>query len=75
VHNLQKLVYIGFFHRLVQDAGTGSASENTSDCSAKMSLLAIQQAVVLAQCLHVSRRSRSDEMSGWEMAPSLRQKA
>jgi hypothetical protein len=49
--------------RLVQDR-TGSASENTSDHSAKLSLSAIQQAAVLAQCLHVSRRSRSDEMSG-----------
>ena len=30
----------------------------------KISLSAIQQAAVLAQCLHVNRRSRSDEMSG-----------
>ncbi|KAK3124909.1 hypothetical protein QOZ80_7BG0595960 [Eleusine coracana subsp. coracana] len=56
--------------KLMQD-GTGSESENTSDHSVKMSLSAIQQAAVLAQCLHVSRRSRSDEMSGWEMAPYI----
>ncbi|TVU39421.1 hypothetical protein EJB05_12840, partial [Eragrostis curvula] len=56
--------------RLVQD-GSGSASENTRDPSAKISLSAIQQASVLAECLHVSRRSRSDEMSGWEMAPYI----
>ncbi|KAK3126950.1 hypothetical protein QOZ80_7AG0565730 [Eleusine coracana subsp. coracana] len=54
----------------VQD-GIGSERENTSDHSVKMSLSAIQQAAVLAQCLHVSRRSRSDEMSGWEMAPYI----
>ena len=48
--------------RLVHD-GSNSASEETNH-SAKISLSAIQQAAVLAQCLHVSRRSRSDEMSG-----------
>ena len=47
---------------LVHD-GSNSASEETNH-SAKISLSAIQQAAVLAQCLHVSRRSRSDEMSG-----------
>jgi len=49
--------------RLVHD-GSNSASEDTTNHSAKISLSAIQQAAVLAQCLHVSRRSRSDEMSG-----------
>lgn len=33
--------------KLVQD-GTGSASENTSECSLKISLSSIQQAAVLA---------------------------
>ncbi|KAL6639411.1 hypothetical protein ACP70R_023141 [Stipagrostis hirtigluma subsp. patula] len=56
--------------RLVQD-GNASAGESTTEPSAKMPLSAIQQAAVLAQCLHVSRRSRSDEMSGWEMAPYI----
>nr|CAB3456489.1 unnamed protein product [Digitaria exilis] len=70
--------------RLVHD-GSNSASENTTGPSANISLSAIQQAAVLAQCLHVSRRSRSDEMSGmpvfsflvdtydkrWEMAPYI----
>lgn len=56
--------------RLVQDV-CDSASENTRDPSETMSLSAIQQAAVLGQCLHVSRRSRSDEMSGWEMAPYI----
>ena len=49
--------------RLVHD-GSNSASEDTTNHTAKISLSAIQQAAVLAQCLHVSRRSRSDEMSG-----------
>ncbi|RCV10617.1 hypothetical protein SETIT_2G124700v2 [Setaria italica] len=56
--------------RLVHD-GSNSASANTTGPSANISLSAIQQAAVLAQCLHVSRRSRSDEMSGWEMAPYI----
>jgi hypothetical protein len=49
--------------RLMHD-GSNSASETTTGPSANISLSAIQQAAVLAQCLHVSRRSRSDEMSG-----------
>lgn len=56
--------------RLVQD-GSNSASEDAMNPSAKISLSAIQQAAVLAQCLYVSRRSRVDEMSGWEMAPYI----
>ncbi|KAM0858452.1 hypothetical protein ACQ4PT_047836 [Festuca glaucescens] len=39
--------------------------------STQILLTPVQQAAVLAQCLHVSRRSRSDEMSGWEMAPYI----
>jgi hypothetical protein len=49
--------------RLAQN-GNDSISESTPSASTKISLTAIQQAAVLAQCLHVSRRSRSDEMSG-----------
>ncbi|KAM0831147.1 hypothetical protein ACQ4PT_065744 [Festuca glaucescens] len=56
--------------RLAQN-GNDSISEITPSASTKISLTAIQQAAVLAQCLHVSRRSRSDEMSGWEMAPYI----
>lgn len=51
--------------------GNDSSSEITTCKSTQISLTAIQQAAVLAQCLHVSRRSRSDEMSGWEMAPYI----
>lgn len=42
-------------------------TENVNDSnsgSTQISLTPVQQAAVLAQCLHVSRRSRSDEMSG-----------
>ncbi|CAN6180041.1 unnamed protein product [Urochloa humidicola] len=56
--------------RLVHDE-SNSASGNTTGPSANISLSAMQQAAVLAQCLHVSRKSRSDEMSGWEMAPYI----
>jgi len=49
--------------RLVHD-GSNSASENKTGPSANIPLSAIQQAAVVAQCLYVSRRSRSDEMSG-----------
>ncbi|KAG2641782.1 hypothetical protein PVAP13_2KG234200 [Panicum virgatum] len=56
--------------RLVHD-GSNSASESKTGPSANIPLSAIQQAAVLAQCLHVSRRSRSDDMSGWEMAPYI----
>ena len=46
---------------------TPSLAENVNDLnsgSTQMSLTLVQQAAVLAQCLHVSRRSQSDEMSG-----------
>uniref|UniRef100_A0ACD5V128 Uncharacterized protein n=1 Tax=Avena sativa TaxID=4498 RepID=A0ACD5V128_AVESA len=49
--------------RLAQN-GNESSSESTPSASTQISLTAIQQAAVLAQCLHMSRRSRSDEMSG-----------
>ncbi|VAI06269.1 tetratricopeptide repeat protein 27 homolog isoform X1 [Triticum aestivum] len=51
--------------------GNGSSSESMTSANTQIPLSAIQQAAVLAQCLHVSRRSRSDEMSGWEMAPYI----
>ncbi|KAL5198357.1 hypothetical protein ABZP36_001869 [Zizania latifolia] len=56
--------------RLVQDEND-SNSENTKGPCKKTVLTDIQQAAILAECLHVSRRSRSDEMSGWEMAPYI----
>ncbi|CAM0905816.1 unnamed protein product [Alopecurus aequalis] len=56
--------------RLAQNRND-SSSESTPSASTDISLTAIQQSAVLAQCLHVSRRSRSDEMSGWEMAPYI----
>uniref|UniRef100_A0ACD5UN51 Uncharacterized protein n=1 Tax=Avena sativa TaxID=4498 RepID=A0ACD5UN51_AVESA len=56
--------------RLAQN-GNESSSESTPSASTQISLTAIQQATVLAQCLHMNRRSRSDEMSGWEMAPYI----
>lgn len=34
-------------------------------------LTATQQAVVLAYCLHLQKRSRNDELSMWEMAPYI----
>jgi hypothetical protein len=46
---------------------TPSLAQNVTDSnseSTQIQLTPVQQAVVLAQCLHVSRRSRSDEMSG-----------
>uniref|UniRef100_A0ACD5VXK4 Uncharacterized protein n=1 Tax=Avena sativa TaxID=4498 RepID=A0ACD5VXK4_AVESA len=49
-------------------------AENVNDSnsgSTQISLTPVQQAAVLAHCLHASRRSRSDEMSGWEMAPYI----
>ncbi|XP_044957834.1 tetratricopeptide repeat protein 27 homolog [Hordeum vulgare subsp. vulgare] len=49
-------------------------AENVNDSnsgSTHISLTLVQQAAVLAQCLHVSRRSRGDEMLGWEMAPYI----
>ncbi|XP_047085132.1 tetratricopeptide repeat protein 27 homolog [Lolium rigidum] len=53
---------------------TPSLAQNVTDSnseSTQIQLTPVQQAVVLAQCLHVSRRSRGDEMSGWEMAPYI----
>ncbi|XP_047083724.1 tetratricopeptide repeat protein 27 homolog [Lolium rigidum] len=56
--------------RLAQN-GNNSRGESMTCASTQISLTPIQQAAVLAECLHVSRRSRSDEMSGWEMAPYI----
>ncbi|KAI4994400.1 hypothetical protein ZWY2020_029448 [Hordeum vulgare] len=51
--------------------GNETSGESMTSANTQISLSAIQQAAVLAQCLYVSRRSRSDEMSGWEMAPYI----
>ncbi|XP_040382089.1 tetratricopeptide repeat protein 27 homolog isoform X2 [Oryza brachyantha] len=56
--------------RLVENE-SDSGNESTKDSGKKAVLTAMQQAAVLAECLHVSRRSRHDEMSGWEMAPYI----
>uniref|UniRef100_A0A0E0LK49 Uncharacterized protein n=1 Tax=Oryza punctata TaxID=4537 RepID=A0A0E0LK49_ORYPU len=56
--------------RLVENEND-SGNEKTKDTGKQAVLTAIQQAAVLAECLHVSRRSRHDEMSGWEMAPYI----
>ncbi|EMS64087.1 Tetratricopeptide repeat protein 27-like protein [Triticum urartu] len=55
----------------LDENGNDSSSESMTSANTQISLSAIQQAAVLAQCLHVSRSSRSDEMSGWEMAPYI----
>ncbi|CAM0871615.1 unnamed protein product [Alopecurus aequalis] len=56
--------------RLAKNVNDSSGGSMTC-ASTQMSLTPIQQAAVLAECLHVSRRSRNDEMSGWEMAPYI----
>uniref|UniRef100_A0ACD5TUF3 Uncharacterized protein n=1 Tax=Avena sativa TaxID=4498 RepID=A0ACD5TUF3_AVESA len=56
--------------RLAQN-GNNSSGESMTCASTQISLTPIQQAAVLAECLHVNRRSRNDEMSGWEMAPYI----
>uniref|UniRef100_A0A0D9Y4N2 Uncharacterized protein n=1 Tax=Oryza glumipatula TaxID=40148 RepID=A0A0D9Y4N2_9ORYZ len=56
--------------RLVEN-DNDSGNDEKKDPSKKAVLTAMQQAAVLAECLHVSRRSRHDEMSGWEMAPFI----
>ncbi|XP_010933771.1 uncharacterized protein [Elaeis guineensis] len=49
------------------DGGNGDFIKISKDTA----LTAIQQAVVLAQCLHLSRINRDDELSRWEMAPYI----
>uniref|UniRef100_A0A0D9WYH1 Uncharacterized protein n=1 Tax=Leersia perrieri TaxID=77586 RepID=A0A0D9WYH1_9ORYZ len=56
--------------RLVENENV-SGNENPKDLCKKTVLTAVQQAAILAECLHVSRRSRHDEMSGWDMAPYI----
>ncbi|XP_039114038.1 tetratricopeptide repeat protein 27 homolog isoform X1 [Dioscorea cayenensis subsp. rotundata] len=53
--------------RLVENDNDGQVS----NVSRNVALTAMQQAVVLAQCLHLKRRSREDELSRWEMAPYI----
>ncbi|KAJ0974555.1 hypothetical protein J5N97_016520 [Dioscorea zingiberensis] len=53
--------------RLVEGGNDGQVN----GIGKNVALTATQQAVVLAQCLHLSRRSRDDELSRWEMAPYI----
>ncbi|XP_020085109.1 tetratricopeptide repeat protein 27 homolog [Ananas comosus] len=57
--------------RLLESEIAGGINGNTTESISNHSLTAIQQAVVLAQCLPLGRSSRDDELSKWEMAPYI----
>ncbi|CAN4112928.1 unnamed protein product [Withania somnifera] len=48
---------------------SGQGAQNHSIAS--MQLKPTQQAVILAQCLTIEKRARSDELQRWEMAPYI----
>ncbi|KAJ6792838.1 tetratricopeptide repeat protein 27-like protein [Iris pallida] len=55
--------------RLVEN--DGECNGNIANAGKTNVLTPIQQAIVLAECLHLKRRSREDELSRWEMAPYI----
>ncbi|KAK8967104.1 hypothetical protein KSP40_PGU009255 [Platanthera guangdongensis] len=57
--------------RLIQDSTTVEGNGGFSVIGKDVMLTAIQQAVILAQCLHLQRSKRDDELSRWEMAPYI----
>lgn len=48
-----------------------SAQDAQNHSIASMQLKPTQQAVILAQCLSIEKRARSDELQRWEMAPYI----
>ncbi|KAG0480158.1 hypothetical protein HPP92_011016 [Vanilla planifolia] len=57
--------------RFVQDAESATDKGEFAIVGKDVVLTAIQQAIILAQCLHLQRSKRDDELSGWEMAPYI----
>lgn len=57
---------------LKNDDDTELSGQGIQNCSAAASpLKAIQQAVILAQCLLIEKSSRHDELQRWDMAPYI----
>ncbi|XP_010323345.2 uncharacterized protein [Solanum lycopersicum] len=48
-----------------------SAQDAQNHSIASMQLKPTQQAIILAQCLSIEKRARSDELQRWEMAPYI----
>ncbi|KAH0744957.1 hypothetical protein KY290_032950 [Solanum tuberosum] len=48
-----------------------SAQDAQNHSMASLQLKPTQQAVILAQCLSIEKRARSDELQRWEMAPYI----
>ncbi|KAL6338083.1 hypothetical protein AAG906_010651 [Vitis piasezkii] len=58
--------------RLLQNDNPGIGAQGTqNDGTAAVPLNAIQQGVILAQCLLIEKSTRHDEMQRWEMAPFI----
>ncbi|CAO2842093.1 unnamed protein product [Amaranthus hypochondriacus] len=59
--------------KIVGVDGSGATGSDVvqNDLATSRSLTAIQQAVVLAQCFLIEKRSRMDELQRWEMAPYI----
>nr|XP_009380070.1 PREDICTED: tetratricopeptide repeat protein 27 homolog isoform X2 [Musa acuminata subsp. malaccensis] len=57
--------------KLVKNGKNDDLNVDLTHINKDINLTFIQQAVILAQCLHLQRRSRDDELSGWEMAPYI----
>lgn len=50
--------------KLVENGTYDNPNGNITHINKDINLTSIQQAVILAQCLHLQRRSRDDELSG-----------
>lgn len=59
--------------KFLDSGGNGTNDMNVIEngCVTDRSLTAIQQAVVLAQCLLIEKSARLDELQRWEMAPYI----
>ncbi|PKA64070.1 putative UDP-N-acetylglucosamine--peptide N-acetylglucosaminyltransferase SPINDLY [Apostasia shenzhenica] len=57
--------------RLVQNANSDGGNGVSPVVGSGKVLTAIQQAIILALCLHHQRSRRDDELSRWEMAPYI----
>ncbi|URD90280.1 TPR [Musa troglodytarum] len=70
-HKLDDCSDILMTPKLVKNGKNDDLNVDLTHINKDINLTFIQQAVILAQCLHLQRRSRDDELSGWEMAPYI----
>ncbi|PIA48973.1 hypothetical protein AQUCO_01300087v1, partial [Aquilegia coerulea] len=70
IHKASNVLMVPKLLENKKDAGNGdNGAQNGEDTS--ISLLAIQQAVILSRCLIIEKKARDDEMQRWDMAPFI----